>query len=67
MLNHYCPNCEALKPKWYFERGYCEPEGGQIEPDQGQCSACGFQYYQHCKHSLKEQIERFNVHNPTST
>ena len=59
MLDHYCPNCGASHPAWYFERGYSEPGGGQIEPDYGNCSSCGFQYHQHCKHGLKEQLEKF--------
>ena len=62
MLDHYCPNCYAPKDEgWYFSRGYSEPGGGQIEPDTGECFECGFQYHQHCKHGLKEQLEKFKI------
>ena len=59
MLSHYCPNCGASHPAWYFSRGYVEVDGMQIDPDEGRCSSCGFEYHQHCKHPLKEQLEKF--------
>ncbi len=60
MLSHYCPNCNASEGEgWYFSRSYCDPDDGQIEPDYGQCRHCGFQYHQHCKHPLSQQLKEF--------
>ena len=66
MLDHYCPNCNASKDEgWYFSRGYSEPDGMQIDPDYGHCNKCGFQYHQHYKHPLKEQLEKFRNKPPS--
>jgi len=58
MLSLYCPNCG--KP-WHYYRGACEvgPGGQQLEPDEGYCEHCGFQYQQHCEHPLVKQLEKF--------
>lgn len=66
MLDHYCPNCGASNDEgWYFSVGYVEVDGMQIDPDEGSCSNCGFQYHQHVKHSLKKQLEKFRDNPPS--
>jgi hypothetical protein len=34
----------------------------QISPANGHCAYCGYQYWQHCKHPEREQIEKHRLH-----
>ncbi len=55
MNSNECPNCHS--EKWKFVSGWQNNE--PIEPDEGWCEDCGFQYKEHCKDPLQNQIERF--------
>ena len=50
-----CPCCyeEGTFTLYPGEYEYCGP---QLSPDEGECSACGFQYSQHIDHPMREQV-----------
>jgi len=54
-----CPNCDS--ENWHYVNGWRGGwQGGEpIEPDEGWCDDCDFQYHEHCKHPLREQLARF--------
>ena len=49
------------KEAYLFYSGECDPDGPQLEPDVGHCWFCGFDYSQHCKHPMAEQVAEFCV------
>lgn len=60
-LSFSCPQCGSVK-SWHFCEGdYNPPESrfDKANPDTGHCWKCGFSYYEHVQHSLREQIEEF--------
>jgi len=53
-----CPSCGS--DKWEFHFGAREPDHrfGGSEPDEGYCSDCDFQYQEHIRHPMPEQVKR---------
>ena len=52
-----CPNCDS--ENYHYVSG-CQ-NGEPIEPDEGWCDDCGFQYKQHINDPISAQVARFKV------